>query len=310
MNRVLVTAGAGALGAALARRLLRDPDFEVRVSDRRAAPDWMREGCEVHTGDLRDPEQARAAVRGCSHVVLLAPQDRLEDAAAAPHSIWEMHNELYGAMVRAALGAGLERLVHVSSAVVFERAERFPTPEGHLPDCPPPRSAYGWAALAGEVWCRTAHDEHGLPFTICRPCDAYGPEAVPEPLRLALDGVRPLPLGGVPGHTRTPTHLSDVADGIVAAMAHARGVNDDFNLAAAEELTVAEIARICWEAAGNDPDDFELAAAESGPADVPRRWPSAEKAERVLGWTARIDARDGIARTATWLRTQQGATPA
>jgi nucleoside-diphosphate-sugar epimerase len=133
---------------------------------------------------------------------------------------------------------------------------------------------------------------------------------VPEPLRLALDGVRPLPLAGAAGHTRTPTHLSDVADGIVAAMSHPRGANDDFNLAAAEELTLAEIARLCWEAAGNDPDDLELAPAGGGPADVPRRRPSAEKAERVLGWTARIGARDGIARTATWLATQQGATPA
>ena len=64
MNRVLVTGGAGTIGAAVVRRLLRDPDFEVRVSDQRAAPDWMREGCEVHTGDLRALDEARKAMRG------------------------------------------------------------------------------------------------------------------------------------------------------------------------------------------------------------------------------------------------------
>ena len=65
--------------------------------------------------------------------------------------------------------------------MVFERATEFPTPEEHLPDCPPPRSAYGFSKLAGEVYTRAAHDEHGLPYTICRPFNAYGPGELPDP---------------------------------------------------------------------------------------------------------------------------------
>src|SRR5918911_648538 len=68
MSRVLVTGGVGAVGSAIVRRLLRDPDYEVRLSDSRPAPMWMREGCEVHIGDLRSPDAARRAVRGCSQV--------------------------------------------------------------------------------------------------------------------------------------------------------------------------------------------------------------------------------------------------
>ena len=71
MSRALVTGGVGPLGAAVVRRLLRDPAFEVRVSDPRPAPGWMREGASIHSGDLREPGEADVALRGCSHVIHL-----------------------------------------------------------------------------------------------------------------------------------------------------------------------------------------------------------------------------------------------
>jgi nucleoside-diphosphate-sugar epimerase len=65
---------------------------------------------------------------------------------------------------------------------------------------------------------------------------------------------------------------------------------------------VAEIARICWEAAGNDAAELQLEHLPTFEVDVRRRWPSVEKAQRLLGWEARIAVREGIARTAEWLR--------
>ena len=53
MTRVLVAGGAGTIGAAVVRRLLRDGDWDVRVSDQREAPEWMAAGCDVDRGDLR-----------------------------------------------------------------------------------------------------------------------------------------------------------------------------------------------------------------------------------------------------------------
>ena len=76
-------------------------------------------------------------------------------------------------------------------------------------------------------------------------------------------------------------------------MASPAALNEDFNISATDELTVAEIARICWEACGNDPDELELEHLPSFEVDVVRRWPSVEKAERLLGWKARIGVRGG-----------------
>jgi nucleoside-diphosphate-sugar epimerase len=318
MNRVLVTGGAGMIGQAVVRRLLRDPAFEVKVSDQRQAPDWMREGCEVHRGDLRQLAEARKAMSKCTHVIHLAAiVGGIANFHKLPHTLTEVNNALYNAVFRAALDVDVERFTYVSSSMVFENAEEFPTPEDHLPRCPTPTSAYGFSKLTGEVYCRAAHDEHGLPFTICRPFNAYGPgempddepgiaHAVPDLLRKSLERRAPLPIFGSGEQTRTLTHVTDIADGIVTATASPAGLNEDFNVSAADELTVAEIARICWEAAGNDPDDLVLEHLDSFAVDVQRRWPSVEKAKRLLGWEARIGVRDGIRQTAEWLRSQQG----
>jgi UDP-glucose 4-epimerase len=314
LSRVLVTGGAGTIGAAVVKRLLADPVWEVRVSDQRLAPQWMREGCEVHTGDLRIPEQARAATKGCTHVIHLAAiVGGIANFHKLPHTLTEVNNGLYNAVIRAALDLEVERFVYVSSSMVFESAELFPTPEDYLPRCPVPVSAYGFSKLTGEVYCRAAHDEHGFPYTICRPFNAYGPgempdaepgiaHAVPDLINKVLSGQRPLQIFGSGEQTRTLTHIDDIADGVVTAMGSAAALNEDFNISASRELTVAEIARIVWETCGEDPEAFALEHLPTFAVDVQRRWPSVEKARTLLGWEAKIEVEDGIAATVRWLR--------
>jgi nucleoside-diphosphate-sugar epimerase len=281
---------------------------------------WIREGCEVHTGDLRSLAEARRAIAGCSHVIHLAAiVGGIANFHKLPHTLTEVNNALYNAVIRAALDQDVERFTYVSSSMVFERAEEFPTTEAHLDRCPTPKSAYGFSKLTGEVYVRAANDEHGLPFTICRPFNAYGPgempsdepgiaHAVPDLIKKSLQGLRPLPIFGSGEQTRTLTHVDDIADGIVVATGAEAGLDEDFNISASDELSVAEIARICWEAAGNDPEDLEFEHLPTFEVDVQRRWPSVEKAERLLGWRARIGVEDGIRQTAEWLREQKGVT--
>lgn len=373
MSRVLITGGAGVLGGAVARRLLADPAFDVRISDERPAPQWMREGCEVHRGDLRIATQAAAATKGCSHVIHLAcfadharapeagsaaaagkgehhgvsgngsspaPKSAAASTTAAgtvadggadsPYALLEYEAALHNAVIGATLDRGVERLLFVSSPLVFERAELFPTPEQHLEQCLAPRSAAGFARLAGERQCVAAHRERGLQYAICRPFGTYGPaispvalpqtEAEHEPAAPPLDlgelieragaGVRPLKIFGSGEQTLTPTHVDDLAEGVLAALSSAAAANEDFNLAAGRELSLAEIAQIAWQAGAGAPEktvagDAEQASLERLPAreiDLPRSHPSVAKARELLGWEARIDAGAGIAALAAQAR--------
>ena len=317
MARVLVTGGAGTIGAAVVRRLLRDPDWEVRVSDHREPSEWMREGCELHLGDLRELAVAQEAVDGCSHVIHLAAiVGGIANFHKLPFTLTEVNNALTGAIVHASIEQQVARFTYVSSSMVFERADEFPTTERHVDVCPPPRSAYGFSKLAGEVYTRAAHDQHGLCYTICRPFNAYGPgerpdldepgiaHAVPDLIAKVLSGQRPVPIFGTGEQTRTLTHVDDIADGIVTAMGSPAGENEDFNISSSSELSIADLAALIWEACGEDPAEFELAHLPSFEVDVQRRWPSVEKARERLGWEAQIDLRQGLADTVAWLKSE------
>jgi UDP-glucose 4-epimerase len=307
------------IGSALVRRLLADPAYEVRVADQRPAPLWMREGCAVRAGDLRDPEHARECVAGCTHVIHAAGVGGgIADLGHRPHTLIETNNALTGALVRAAIEHNIERFTYVSSSAVFERASVFPTPEEHLAHCPAPQLAYGISKLAGEAYCRAAHEQHGLPYTICRPFGPYGPGELPgakpgiahlvcDLIGKALSGERPVSIFGAGGQTRALTHVDDIAECVVTAMGSSAGRNEDFNVSGPEELTVLDIVRAVWAACGQPPDALAIQHLPSLPADVERRWPSVHKASELLGWQATVPLADGLAATVRWFAEQTHA---
>ena len=321
MTRVLVTGGTGLIGSIVVQRLLRDGEYEVVVAARDQPPEWLPEAdYELRLGDLQDPDEARKAVSGCSHVIHLAAiVGGIGNWNKLQYTLTENNNALCNSVFRAAIEAEVERFVYASSAMVFERAEVYPTPEDYLDECPTPLSPYGFQKLTGEVYCRAAHVEFGLPYTIVRPFNAYGYEfpgevgtthVIPDLARKIMEGQRPLQVLGSGTQTRSFTHVEDVADGIVTAMAHPAGLNEDFNISGDREVTMDELATLIWEACGEDPAELEIEHAPSFETDVVRRWPSVEKARRLLGWEAQVSLEEGVGRTVAFLREQQAVEPA
>jgi nucleoside-diphosphate-sugar epimerase len=97
---------------------------------------------------------------------------------------------------------------------------------------------------------------------------------------------------------RTPTHVADVAAGLLLALSSPKALGEDFNLGGAEELALGEIAQIAWQACDGRPDALSLLAPSSPQPGPQRSAPSSRKAQRLLGWSSAVETHDGIAASA------------
>jgi UDP-glucose 4-epimerase len=314
----LVTGGAGFIGTAVVRNLLgRGSDVRVVDNLSKGRATNIPEECEYIEGDVSDREVARRSfqdVDTCFH--LAANIGGIGYFHRYPAKILDENNLMLSSIFRTATEAGA-KVVYVSSSMVFERAEQFPTPEGVIDRFPPPFSAYGFSKLIGEWYCRAFHDELGTEFAIARPFNAYGPgefpefepglaHVIPDLIKKILEGSRPIKIFGDGTQTRSFTYVEDVADAIVTIGLHPDGTGDDFNIGTGAETSVNDLLQHLWRICGQEgqpPVEHEPALS----VDVQRRVPDVSKIESRLGWKALVPLEEGLRRTVDWYLAQRPA---
>jgi len=226
------------------------------------------------------------------------------------------------AAISAARDGRLQKVTYLSSSMVFESSDSWPSFEGQERQVPPPLSSYGFQKLAVEYFARAAWDQYELPYTIVRPfnCVGIGEEralgdvevlsgnvklamshVVPDLVQKVLKGQDPLLLLGDGTQVRHYTYGGDLARGIVTAMEHPAARNDDFNLSTAQGTTVLELAEVIWRKIRGD-EPFRWASDTPFEHDVQRRVPATEKARDVLGFEATTSLDTMLDEVIPWIR--------
>ena len=317
MEKVLVTGSAGFIGGYVAVELL-NRGYQVVGLDNFSKYGRVAKSYDSHPryrlveGDARDAGLLTELLADCDHFIagaamiggisyfhtyaydLLATNERI--IAASCDAAIRAHNE-----------GQLRKVTYLSSSMVFESADQWPSHEGQQREVPPPVSSYGFQKLAVEYFAQAAWDQYRLPFTIVRPFNCVGigeiralgdeqimsgnirlamSHVVPDLVQKVLKGQDPLHILGTGEQVRHYTYGGELAAGIVTAMEHPDALGEDFNLSTSESTTVLQLAELIWRKIKGPGVPLHIVHDEPFTHDVQRRVPSTEKAKRVLGFEA------------------------
>lgn len=309
-QRILVTGAAGFIGSHLSERLAGDnelilvDDLSVGTRQNLAALE-KRPGARFVAADVTDRDAVLRLMEGIDIVFHLAISC-LRTSLNRPVLSHDINAGGTLSVCLAAREASVQRLLYVSSSEVYGSAQSVPMSENH--PCRP-TTVYGASKLAGELYALSFWHSYGLPVSVVRPFNTYGPrepyegaraEVIPRFLLRLAAGEAPV-IYGDGAQTRDFTYVGDTVSGLVQAAACDALVGDVVNIAYGQEVSIRHIAQRLAEATGTD---IATIHAEPRPGDVKRHFADIGKAQRLFGFAPRTDLERGLTHTLEWFRAQ------
>lgn len=305
-RKVLVTGGAGFLGSHLVDRLVELGSSTTVVDDLSfGKKENLNERAKFVEFDIRDYGALKAAISEVRPEVvfhLAASATTKESAMGWSDPVFDYEVNAIGTLnlLRAVVDGGLKpRFVYVSSAAVYGEPEYTPIDEGHPTN---PISPYGVSKLAGEKYALAYFRERGLPVTVLRVFNSYGPR---QPRYVMFDLLKKLKKNpdrleviGTGEQLRSYCYVTDTIDGFILALKE-EAVGEVFNLAGRGVVNIRELVDEILgllDLKGRTKISY---TGESWRGDIMRLVPDISRMER-LGFEPRVGLEEGLSRLREW----------
>lgn len=306
---VVVTGADGFIGSHLVERLVGE-GARVRALayyTPSGTVGWLqdvKDDVEIVLGDVRDPDQMAKLAEGAEVLFHLAALIGIPYSYHAPASYVQVNVVGTQNVMQAALRAGVNRVVHTSTSEVYGTARQVPISESHPLQ---PQSPYSASKIGGDMMAMSFHHAFGLPVTIVRPFNTYGPRqstraVIPTILAQLHSGMPEIKLGSL-SPTRDFNFVTDTASAFEAAAVGDDTVGKVINVGSGREISIGDLVTLLAQIVGvqADPvvDEDRLRPATS---EVERLLCDNSSARDLMGWRPQVTLEDGLRVTSDWVK--------
>ena len=333
MNKVVVTGSAGFIGGYIVEELLRQGHQVVGVDNYSKYGSVTKSydgnpNYELIVGDVQDVELMTRVLSDADHFIAGAALiGGISYFHTYAYDLLAQNERIIASSVDAAIAAHkagrLRKVTYLSSSMVFESTDSWPSKEGNERLIPPPLSSYGFQKLAVEYFAHAAWDQYKLPYTIVRPFNCVGigesralgdvdidsgnvklamSHVVPDLVQKILKGQDPLHILGNGQQVRHYTYGGDLAKGIALTLDHPAALNNDFNISTPNGHSVAELAEAIWRKIKGPDVPLRLVHDQGFEHDVQKRVPDVSKAKELLGFEATTSLDEMLDEVIPWIR--------
>ena len=333
MKKVLLTGSEGFIGGYIVKELLNLGYYVVGIDNLSKYGQIIRNHSDNKNykfieGDVKDKNLLRENLIDCDYLIAGAAMiGGISYFHEFEYDLLSENEKIISSTIDTAIEVfkdnnKLQRVVYLSSSMVFESTDIYPTKEEDLFNIPPPVSSYGFQKLAVEYFAKSAHSQYGLEYSIARPFNCVGigevkaktkKDVSENSKKLALSHVVPdlilktlnydgeLEILGKGNQIRHYTYGEDLAKGICTLLTHENARNEDFNLSTSESTSVLELADIIFNKIypGETPNYKFVDAFKF---DVQKRVPSTEKAKNMLNYEANTSLSEMLDIVIPWIK--------
>lgn len=313
MKKLLITGADGFIGSHLTEKLL-EAGYNVKAfvyynsfnnwGWLDTLPKEKLSQIEIFTGDIRDPNGVRTALKGVDMVFHLAALIAIPFSYHSPDSYVDTNIKGTLNVLQAARDLETSRVLVTSTSEVYGTAQYVPIDEHHPFQGQSPYSA---TKIGADRLAESFYRSFEMPISIVRPFNTYGPRqsaraVIPTIISQLLAGKEEIKLGSLTP-TRDFNFVKDTANGFIEIAKSDRTIGEEINIATQQEISIGELAQeIINQINPNAKIVCEEQRLRPKKSEVNRLLGSNEKIKRLTNWRPQYTFEQGIQETIEWMR--------